>query len=109
MQKSTFWKLDSLHNFWVSNKETDSKIGMYAKNWVEQVFFENFDFLVKVKDPLGQSLSFYSFIFFLFFCFFTAVQTGSDFQVGPSQTGVVEDDVIHDVMRRRARVYVQRV
>ena len=29
-----------------------------------------------------------------------AVQTGSGFQVGPGQTEVLEDDVIHDIMRR---------
>ena len=29
-----------------------------------------------------------------------AVRTGSGFQVSPGQTGVVDDDVIHDVMRR---------
>ena len=32
VQKSTFWKLDCLHNFRVLNKEVDSKIGMYAEN-----------------------------------------------------------------------------
>ena len=59
-----------------------------------QVRFENFDFLVKVKGPLGQS------IFFSLFFFFKAVRTGSGFQVGPVQTGsalsnrVVEDDVM---------------
>ena len=100
MQKSTFWKLDSLHNFRVSNKEKDSKIGMYAKNWVDQAPFKKFYFLVKVKDPLGQSFSFYSFFFFIFFIFLQAVQTRSDFQVGSGQTRVVEDDIIHDVMRR---------
>ena len=59
-----------------------------------QVRFENFDFLVKVKVLLGQS------IFFFFFFFLKAVQTRSSFQVGLGQTRVAEDDVIHDVMRR---------
>ena len=42
------------------------------------------------------------FLFFLFnfFFFLQAVRTGSDFQVDPGQTGVVEDDVIQDVMRK---------
>ena len=74
-----------------------------------QVHFENFDFLVKVKSLLGQSIFSFPFsylIFFFFFFFLQAVRTGSGFQVGPVQTGsalsnrVVEDDVIHDVMRR---------
>ena len=63
-----------------------------------QVRFENFDFLVKVKVLLGQSFFFFSFFFFFFFL--QAVQTRSSFQVGPGQTRVAEDDVIHDVMRR---------
>ena len=69
---------------------------------MEQALFENFDFLVKVKVLLGQS--FFFFFFNLKNFFLQAVQTGLDFQVGLGQTGVVEDDVIHDVMRRRARV-----
>ena len=64
-----------------------------------QVHFENFDFLVKVKSPLGQSIFFFFFFFFFFKIFFLQpVQTGSGSQVGPGQTGVVEDDVIHDVI-----------
>ena len=35
-----------------------------------------------------------------FFFFSQAVRIGSGFQVGPGQTQVVEDDVIHDVMHR---------
>ena len=67
-----------------------------------QVHFENFDFLVKVKSPLGQSIFFFFFFFFCFFFFnfLQPVRTGSGSQVGSGQTGVVEDDVIHDVMRR---------
>ena len=107
MQKSTFWKLDSLHNFWVSNKETDSKIGMYVKNWVGQASSENFDFLVKVKGPLGQSFFFYFFI--LFFFLSQAVRTRSDIQVGPGQTEVVEDDIIHDVIALGVCVSAWRV
>ena len=74
-----------------------------------QVHFENFDFLVKVKSPLGQSIFFFFFffLFFFFLNFLQPVRTGSGFQVGPGRSGqtgqpVVEDDVIHDVI---ARVY----
>ena len=67
---------------------------------MEQAIFENFDFLVKVKVLLGQSFFFFSFFLFNIFFFLQAVRTGSDFQVDPGQTGVVEDDVIQDVMRR---------
>ena len=62
-----------------------------------QVRFENFDFLVKVKGPPSQSI--FSLSFFFFF-FLQEIRIGSGFQVGPGQTRVVEDDVIHDVMRR---------
>ena len=96
--------MDSLHNFHfqVSNKETDSKIKMYMKNWVGQAPFENFDFLVKVKGPFGES------IFFLTF-FLKIILGGSDRVRFPSQSGSnrvdwtnrsdrgVEDDVIEDV------------
>ena len=70
---------------------------MYSKILVGQVHFENFDFLVKVKGPLGQSI--FSLFFFFFFLaggsdpsqiFGSAEQTG--------QTWVVEDDIIHDVI-----------
>ena len=76
---------------------------MYSKNRVGQVRFENFDFLVKVKSPLSQSI----FSFFFFFC--EAVRTGSDFRVGLGRirtngSAVVEDDVIHDVTVLRTRV-----
>ena len=67
---------------------------------MEQAIFENFDFLVKVKVLLGQSFFFFSFFYLIFFFFLQAVRTVSDFQVDPGQTGVVEDDVIQDVMRR---------
>ena len=63
-----------MHNFQVSNDETDPKIRMYAKNQVGQTLFENFDFLVKVKGPFGQSF------FFLIF-FFQAVRTGLPIRV----------------------------
>ena len=65
-----------------------------------QVLFENFDFLVKVKGPLGQSIFFFFFFFFFYLKFFAA---GSDRVRFPGRSGsnrVVEDDVIHDVMRR---------
>ena len=39
--------------------------------------------------------------FFFFFFFLQAVQIGSGFQVGPGQTRVVGDDVMHDVMALR--------
>ena len=63
-----------------------------------QAHFENFNFLVKVKSPLGQSIFFLTFFFF----FLKAFQTESNFQV--SQTGLdldkvvkpVEDNVIGD-------------
>ena len=48
-----------LHNFRVSNEEMDPKIGMYSKNRLGQVRFENFDFLVKVKDPTWSRLFFF--------------------------------------------------
>ena len=64
---------------------------------MEQAIFENFDFLVKVKVLLGQSF-FFCFSFFFFFFFLQAVRTGLGSQVGPGQTGVVEDDVINDVI-----------
>ena len=38
---------------------------MYAKNWVGQAPFENFDILVKVKVPLGQRFFFFFKKFFL--------------------------------------------
>ena len=66
-----------------------------------QVRFENFDFLVKVKTPLGQSI-----FSFFFFSFFEAVRTRSDFRVGPGRiwtNGSAVDDVIHDVTMLRAR------
>ena len=91
-----------MHNFQVSNDETDPKIRMYAKNRVGQTLFENFDFLVKVKILFGQNFFLFFLLLFLFFFFFffflQAVRTGSDFQVGLSQMGVVKDDVISDVI-----------
>ena len=60
-----------------------------------QAPFENFDFFVKVKGPLGQSLFFY--LFFFIFFFSQAVRAGSNFQVG--QTGLA--DVIDDVIQLR--------
>ena len=37
-----------LSNFGFLNEERDPKNGIYAKYWARQVFFENFDFLVKI-------------------------------------------------------------
>ena len=60
-----------------------------------QVHFENFDFLVKVKSPLGQSIFFF-FFFFFFFNFFAA---GSDRARFPGRSNrLVVDDVISDVI-----------
>ena len=53
-----FLKIGRLHNFRASNEEMGPKIGMYSKNWVGQVHFEIFDFLVMVKSLLGQSFFF---------------------------------------------------
>ena len=63
--KSQLLEIGRLHNFWASNEQTGPKIKMYSKIWVGQVCFENFDFLVKVKGPLGQSIFFLTFFFFL--------------------------------------------
>ena len=73
-----------------------------------QVRFENFDFLVKVKGPLGQSIFSLSLLFF-FLRRFGPGQVSRLVQVKPGrseQTGqpVVEDDVIHDVIALEARV-----
>ena len=65
--KSQLLETGHLRNFWATNEETGPKIGMCSKNWVGQVRFENFDFLVKVKGPLGQSIFFSLFFFFFFF------------------------------------------
>ena len=48
--KVNFLEIGRLCNFWVSNEEIEPKIGMYSKNLVWQVRFENFDFLSKSKD-----------------------------------------------------------
>ena len=58
-----------------------------------QVRFENFDFLVKIKGPFGQS------IFFSLFFFWQAVRTGSgcgSVRVKPGQN-LVGGDVMDDV------------
>ena len=72
-----------MHNFQVSNDETDPKIRIYVKNRVGQTLFENFDFLVKVKGPLGKN-------FFFFFFFFQAVQTESLIRVESKEPGQAE-------------------
>ena len=51
--KVNFLEIGRLHNFRVSIEEMGPKIEMYSKNWVGQVRFEIFDFLVMVKGPLG--------------------------------------------------------
>ena len=70
-----------------------------------QVRFENFDFLVKVKGLLGQSIFFsLSPFFFFFFC--------RRFGPGPvsrSVKPVSEGDVIRDVIEQRACTRVVRV
>ena len=78
-----FLEIGRLHNFWTSNEETGPKIGMYSKNWVGQVRFENFDFLVKVK------------VFSLFFFFCRRFGSGSN-RVDPGRS-VVGGDVTDDV------------
>ena len=83
MCKSQLLETGHLHNFWASNEETGPKIRMYSKNWVGQVRFENFDFLVKVKVHLVKA--FFSLTSFFFFFFWG----GSDrvrMRVGPGQT-----------------------
>ena len=58
-----------------------------------QVRFENFDFLVKVKGPLGQSIFFSLFFFFFFFA------GGLDRVRFPGRSNLlVGDDVISDVI-----------
>ena len=70
-----FLEIGCLHNFRASNEEMGPKIGMYSKNWVGQVHFEIFDFLVMVKGPLNQRKPFFFFFLFLFFFFkFQAVR-----------------------------------
>ena len=78
-----------------------------------QVHFENFDFLVKVKSLLGQSIFSFPFsylIFFFFFCRrFGPGQVSRSVRVKPGRSGqtgqpVVEDGVIHDVIPLEARV-----
>ena len=62
-----------------------------------QVRFENFDFLVKVKGPLGQSIFFFFFFFFFFYLKFCAA--GSDRVKFPGRSNrLVGDDVISDVI-----------
>ena len=85
VQKSTFGNW-TFAQFLISNEETGPKIGMYSKNWVGQVHFENFDFLVKVKSPLGQSIFFFFFFFFCFF-FFKFFAAGSDRVRFPGRSG----------------------
>ena len=64
-----------------------------------QVYFENFDFLVKVKGPLGQSIFFFFSFFFFFFFFLRRFGSGQDKWVKPGQPGqtgqtVVDGDII---------------
>ena len=112
-QTSPFWK------FWLSVKiyakvnflEIDYlcnfQVLMYLKNWVGQVHFENFDFLVKVIH--GQGLYLFRFVFcFLFFFFFFCTLFGSR-SVWMGQTGSdldrwvkpVKDDIIPLKLRVR--------
>ena len=66
---------------------------------MEQAIFQNFDFLVKVKVLLGQSFFFF-FFFFSFFFFFAGGLGRVRFPGRSGSNWVVEDDVIHDVMRK---------
>ena len=70
-----------------------------------QVRFENFDFLVKVKGPLGQSIFFF-FFFFLFKIFCSRFGSG---QVSRSVKPVSGGDVIRDVIALGACVSAWRV
>ena len=81
-----------------------------------QVHFENFDFLVKVKSPLSQSIFSFPFSYLIYlFIFFFFFSGGSDRVRFPGRSGsnrvglekgqpVVEDDVIHDAIPLEARV-----
>ena len=42
--KVNYLGIELFVQFWVSNDEMDSKIGMYVKNWARQVLLKNFDF-----------------------------------------------------------------
>ena len=70
---------------WISKSECTQKT-----EW-NKPFLKILTFWLKSKFYLVKAF---------FFFFLQAVRTGSGFRVGPSQTGVVEDDVIHDIMRR---------
>ena len=76
VQKSTFWNLDSLHNLRVLNEETDSRIGMYAKNWVGQAPFENFDFFGQSQRSTWSKLFLFSLSLSFFFFSFRRIGSG---------------------------------
>ena len=79
------------------------KIGMYSKNWVGQVRFEIFDFLVKVKGLLDQGIFSHFFFFFFFKVVRIRVKPGRSESNG---SDVVGGDVIHDVIALGACVSV---
>lgn len=67
-----------------------------------QVRFENFDFLVKVKGPLGQSIFFSLSFFFFFLRRFGPGQVSRSVRFKPGRSGqmgqtVVGGDVMDDV------------
>ena len=77
-----------------------------------QVRFENFDFLVKVKGLLGQSIFFLSPLFYLFIYFFCRRfgpgPVSRSVRVKPGQT-LVGGDVMDDVTALDACARVARV
>ena len=78
-------------------KKRISKLECTQKNEWSKPFLKILTFWSKSKFYLVKAFSF-PFLFFSFFFFLQAVRTGLGSQVGPGQTGVVEDDVISDVI-----------
>ena len=79
---------------WISKSECTRKI-----EW-DRFILKNLTFWSRSRVHLVKAFFIFFFFFFFKIIFLQPVQTGSGSQVGPGQTGVVEDDVIHDVMRR---------
>ena len=79
MRKSTFWKLDSLHNSKSRTKKRIPKLECTRKTEWDRPFFEIFDFLVKVK---GQTWSKHFFS--------QAVRTGSPIRVESKEPSQAE-------------------
>ena len=81
-------------------KKRISKLECTQKTEWNRPILKILTFWSKSKFYLVKAFSFSFSFFFFFFFFLQVVRTGSSFQVGPGQTEVLEDDVIHDVMRR---------